>query len=80
MYSENELIKAMLGAEEAPAMTQAEPEREWGLVGYPLASVYAPIQAWQALYDSEEALKHGTLFKELEKPFYGTRGAENGKL
>jgi orotidine-5'-phosphate decarboxylase len=34
----------------------------WGLSGYPLASVYAPIQEWRELYDEERALKAGTLF------------------
>lgn len=33
-----------------------------------LAMVYSPMQCWRMLYDSEEALKRGTLFEELYKP------------
>ena len=41
----------------------------WGLENYPLASVYSPIQHWRNLYEPEEALSKGTLFKELDLPF-----------
>lgn len=41
----------------------------WGLDNYPLASVYSAIQIWRNLYEPEEALKRGTLFKELDLPF-----------
>ena len=41
----------------------------WGLENYPLASVYSPIQAFRNLYELDEALEHGTLFKELDLPF-----------
>ena len=49
------------------------PEREpsWGLRGYPLASVYSPLQEWREIYDIENGLKRGTIFKELDLPFYG---------
>ena len=43
--------------------------KSWGLEGYPLASVYAPLQAWQELYDAETGLSRGTIFKELDLPF-----------
>lgn len=33
-----------------------------------LAMVYAPHQAFRDLYDKEEALSRGTLFRELDKP------------
>jgi len=36
---------------------------------YPLAMVYAPDQAWRELYEDEEALSEGTLFRELNFPF-----------
>ncbi len=39
------------------------------LAGSPLAMVYAPDQAWQELYEGEEALEAGTLFRELNFPF-----------
>lgn len=41
---------------------------------YPsLAMVYAPYQKFDCLYDPEEALRCGTLFKELNKPFLAGR-------
>lgn len=40
------------------------------LKGYPLSMVYAPDQEWTELYDIEEALHIGTLFRELNFPFY----------
>lgn len=36
-----------------------------------LAMVYSPDQAWRCIYDTVSALKTGTLFKELDKPFEG---------
>ena len=43
------------------------------LDGMSLAMVYAPCQAFDDLYSVEEALGHGTLFAELDKPFWGAR-------
>lgn len=40
---------------------------------YTLAMVYSPNQAWQNLYSVEEGLCEGTIFRELNKPFYGPR-------
>ncbi len=40
------------------------------LESFPLAMVYSPDQEWRELYSEEEALAHGTMFKELELPFY----------
>ena len=48
----------------------AAPERQtWGLSGYPLASVYAPLQSFSELYDLKTALDRGTIFRELDLPF-----------
>lgn len=70
MYSEEDLMLQLAGLapREARAVA-AEPSRTWGIAGYPLASVYAPLQEWRDAYDEEEALAHGTLFRELDKPF-----------
>ena len=38
------------------------------LHGKPLAYAYVPIQRWRMLYQTEQALAHGTLFEELYKP------------
>ncbi len=37
--------------------------------GMPLAMVYSPCQIWRGIYDCETALRRGTLFKELDKPW-----------
>ena len=38
-------------------------------LGAPLAAVYSPMQVWKDLYSEAQALAHGTLFAELDKPF-----------
>ncbi len=37
-----------------------------------LAMVYSPMQCWQNIFEPEEALKNGTMFKDLFLPFYGS--------
>ena len=57
------------------------PERRetWGLgEGYPLASVYAPLQAFRKLYDCEVALHKGTIFEELNFTFMGESVGKGG--
>ena len=44
--------------------------------GVSLAMVYSPCQAFDDLYDVEAALARGTIFKELDKPFYPTPCSE----
>ena len=36
-----------------------------------LAMMYVPYQRFENLYDEEKALDRGTLFAELDLPFYG---------
>ena len=43
------------------------------LTGQSLAMVYSPCQIFQGLHAPEEGLCRGTIFMELEKPFYGAR-------
>lgn len=38
----------------------------------PIAMVYSPMQQWKELYDPGTALTNGTIFKELDLPFYPT--------
>lgn len=38
----------------------------------PLAMVYSPYQEWDKLYDEEIGFEHGTVFKDLDFPFYPT--------
>lgn len=49
--------------------THTTPNRSWGLEGYPLASVYAPLQEWKNVYETELGFSRGTIFKELDLPF-----------
>ena len=44
---------------------------EWGLKGYPLASVYAPMQEFDNLYELDKGFVAGTIFSELDLPFMG---------
>ncbi len=48
-----------------------ESKKEWGLDGYPLAMVYAPIQEFESLFDMQTALSKGTVFEGLDLPFLG---------
>ncbi|MFG6332129.1 MAG: spore coat associated protein CotJA [Lachnospiraceae bacterium] len=41
---------------------------------FPVAMAYVPWQRWNTVYDLERALSTGTIFPELDKPFYGVRG------
>ncbi|MBS6462870.1 MAG: spore coat associated protein CotJA [Ruminococcus sp.] len=50
-----------------------EEESENCLAGRSLAMVYSPCQQFRELYEPDEALTKGTLFRELDKPFYATR-------
>ena len=50
----------------------------WGLKDYPLASVYSPLQEFRNLYDRDTAMKHGTIFEELNLPFMGTTVGKGG--
>ncbi len=36
-----------------------------------LAMAYVPTQQWQDLYEPEEALCNGTIFRQLKLPFEG---------
>jgi hypothetical protein len=36
-----------------------------------LAMAYVPFQAWQNVYDVDNAFNAGTLFADLDKPFLG---------
>ena len=82
-YSET-LLRMMSDGISAPAPSCNIGERSkcndrgWGLEGYPLASVFAPLQSFDNLYDAETALKQGTLFAELDLPFMGRTVQKGG--
>ena len=37
--------------------------------GTPLAMSYIPWQQWREIYEPDTGFTHGTIFKELDKPF-----------
>lgn len=39
-----------------------------------LAMAYVPWQRFDQVYEPDKALKYGTIFPELNKPFLGKRG------
>lgn len=51
------------------------PSPEAGLV---LAMATVPMQPWEQPYPPETALKQGTIFPGLDKPFYVTGGGFHG--
>lgn len=58
--------------------SSCDDDRTWGLTGHPLASVYAPLQDFEEVYDLETALKQGTAFAKLDLPFTGDRRVSKG--
>lgn len=50
-----------------------------GFEGMPLAMAYVPWQKWQNIYDAEKGFCNGTIFQELNLPFFGVGGCQNGK-
>lgn len=43
-----------------------------------LAMASVPVQQWGPLYDKEEALRQGTIFRELNLPFFAAADLEQG--
>lgn len=83
----DDMLRRMLGEEDVcpsePDLPPIEhgnihPHPSWGLSNYPLASVYAPLQEFQNLYDRDTALSRGTLFSELDLPFMGKSVTKGG--
>ena len=50
----------------------------FGLIGYPAAMVYAPIQHFDHIFDLDIALSKGTIFEELDLPFECGRKTKGG--
>lgn len=44
------------------------------LSGMPIAMAYVPWQCFHDVYEPDKALQYGTIFPELNKPFYGKGG------
>lgn len=54
---------------ERPEQSPCTPDADNDVLA--LAMVYSPRQSWQKIYCEEDALMRGTIFEELDKPFYG---------
>ena len=59
--------------EDGPAIPLPDRTENGCLTGRSLAMVYAPCQAFEGVYEPMAGLAAGTIFRELEKPFYGAR-------
>ncbi len=44
------------------------------LENMPLAMAYVPWQNWQDIYEVHKGIHRGTIFEELDKPFFGRGG------
>ena len=42
-----------------------------------LAMAYVPWQKWENIYCPDKGLKRGTIFADLDKPFYGKGGCNS---
>lgn len=51
-------------------------ERKDTFEDMPLAMAYVPWQRWQNIYDAEQGFCNGTIFQELNLPFYGVGGCQ----
>ncbi len=43
---------------------------------FPIGMAYVPWQTWRNIYEPDKALQRGTIFEELDKPFYGAQGVK----
>lgn len=48
-------------------------DAECGVDTMPLAMAYVPIQKFGVVYEPDKALTRGTIFPDLDKPFYGCK-------
>lgn len=80
----DDLLRRLLDESGAPAASpvfaashygdaRCRDKKTWGIEGYPLASLYAPLQEWRNIYDDDTAFEKGTIFKELDLPYTGVR-------
>lgn len=43
---------------------------------FPIGMGYVPWQNWREIYELEKAFQAGTIFAELDKPFFGRRASK----
>ena len=61
-----------------PVVCTADNYQKDGFADMPLAMAYVPWQRWQNIYDAEKGFCRGTIFQELDLPFMGIGGCQNG--
>lgn len=81
----NENLRRMFGyddkyksGEDVCDKTEEPAETQRKCCGNSLAMVYSPYQEWKHLYEIDDGFEKGTIFKELDKPFFG--GYRNGGM
>lgn len=86
MYTENmtDTMRARMGNDTDCACAEREHhhgvcESSWGLDGYPVGMVYAPIQRFDRILDLDTALHRGTIFEELDLPFLCVDRSKGGR-
>ncbi len=57
-----------------PPMQQPCHDKSEPLSGMAIAMAYVPWQFMHETYEPDKALQYGTIFPELNKPFYGKGG------
>ena len=57
-----------------PPMPHPCPDKTDPLSGMAIAMAYVPWQFMNETYEPDKALQYGTIFPELNKPFYGKGG------
>ena len=61
-----------------PNVCVVDDNKRDGIADMPLAMAYVPWQRWQHIYDAEKGFCRGTIFQELDLPFRGIGGCQNG--
>lgn len=77
-YTPDAMADAVAAAMAAKAETDAQDDLGTFPAKVSLAMAYVPVQKYDNLYDGGDALSHGTLFRSLDLPFYGTKNNEKG--
>jgi len=61
-----------------PSVCVVDDNKRDSIADMPLAMAYVPWQRWQHIYDAEKGFCRGTIFQELDLPFRGVGGCQNG--
>lgn len=61
-----------------PVVCAVDDGKRDSITDMPLAMAYVPWQRWQNIYDAEKGFCRGTIFQELDLPFFGVGGCQNG--